>query len=109
MKIKQQIIDSIIVKKKQGWSLSEILWLIKSKEELHGVKKVRIYIERDSYDRQCKCYIDLWDGTKWNLVYNLPHQEMETNKLEAYAPKAIPADFAKDRQRLIDNAIKIIF
>lgn len=40
--------------------------------------KIKLELESDSYDIQCFARAYVLDGLQWNLIYSIPHSEMQT-------------------------------
>jgi len=71
--------------------------------------KLHIYIFSDSYAKQCRANISLWNGAEWKQVYYISNGIMQTkNALASICVTPLDADFEADRDKLFDMAMKIV-
>ncbi len=84
---------------------------------IKGLKsaKVRIHIERDSYDSQSHAKIESWTGTGWAYITSIPWAMTESKDI-FYQTKANEIDYDSDGHRfsidaesLLGLAAKILF
>lgn len=76
--------------------------------------KIKLELESDSYDIQCYARAYVLDGLQWNLIYSIPHSEMNTPKGLLYTVKyrnnasAAGIEFKADVDRLKKYIAKIL-
>ena len=76
--------------------------------------KIRIHIDRDSYDTQSSATIQSWTGTGWTLVTEIPFKSCESHDVfyQTKASEIHEADthrFSIDAENLIGLAARILF
>jgi hypothetical protein len=76
--------------------------------------KIRIHIDRDSYDTQSSATIQSWTGTGWTLVTEIPFKSCESHDVfyQTEASEIDEADihrFSIDAENLIGLAARILF
>lgn len=80
--------------------------------------KLRIFIESDSYEAQCRAHIDKWNGTEWKQVHYISYNAMKTPAcMYTSTPfrnrKSVPVEegihvFQSDRDELLRVACEIL-
>jgi hypothetical protein len=85
--------------------------LIANVQKLDYKHKIKIEIESDSYPRQSygRGYVWNKNDLKWNLVYDLPYQEMESDSKNRFKDSITAQMFIIDKNKIFDLLIKIIY
>ena len=74
--------------------------------------KIKIYIERDSYDSQSSAIIYVWNqiNLTWNTIDYIPYKMIQTSSADIYSDKLITIKhFEKDVKTLLRLAENILF
>jgi hypothetical protein len=75
----------------------------------YGPHRLRVRIDRDSYDFQSSAKIEKWDGTKWQEVASRHYSQMKTPERLCYRPEPPTlADFKDDRDYLLKVGREIV-
>jgi hypothetical protein len=71
-------------------------------------KKVKVVLKRDSYDAQSYARVYLFDGAKWNFVYEEPLASCQMKSISPYQRIVSKDDFLPDANRILKIALEII-
>jgi hypothetical protein len=77
-------------------------------------KKIKIEIKSDAYQSQSYARGSVFDGAKWQPVYNIPSSQMHTEVGLIYTnckqkPEIAASAMAKDIAEVIEKTEKILF
>ena len=95
---------------RQSWNYEKIVSVLTTEKDYNGFyvkKKKKSVLKRDALDIQSHCQIYLFNGSKWEFVYEEPFANCDFKKI-SYMGKATKEDFEKDADKAMKIALKIV-
>lgn len=70
--------------------------------------KLRVNIRRNAYDEQSYANVERWDGTKWQVIHDLPITDCACKTVSYVMENITASSFAIDADNLISIAMNIL-
>jgi len=98
-------------KESQSWNYERIVKVPTKEVNDKGFyvsKTIKVSLKRDAYDRQSFARVYLFDGIKWNFVYEEPLENCVFKSISYVSKSVTKEDFYSDAERILKVALEII-
>lgn len=91
--------------------LADQSWYFERVTKFNGGITLKINIRRNAYNDQSYAHVSIWDtvNTQWNIVVEAPISECVCQDIDYCSKGVTPSYFEADHNRLLVEAMKIVF